>query len=222
MLWYKAWLETRWRTLLFMSIMLFSLFQAHFQGHLTPGPGILFALPVFWLIFPAALAGSGIATESPFQPAKGTQGSIYFTLSLPIGRLRLLAGRALFGLAEVFAVIVVVSLVTAVAFPEIRNAVTLADACRYGITIWLCCSGTYGLSTFFSTFLNQQWQIWATMGTVFLSRLLIGSDLFIFRAMAQESPLITHTLPLAAMAASLGIGAAFFLAAARVVQTRQY
>ena len=41
-------------------------------------------------------------------------------------------------------------------------------------------------------------------------------------AMAQDSPLITHTLPLAAMAASLGIGAMFFLAAARVVQTRQY
>jgi len=222
MLWYKAWLETRWRALVFMSMMLFSVFQAHYQGHLKIGPGVLYILPLFWLIFPAVLAGSGIATEAPVQPLKGTHGSMYFTLALPISRLRLLVGRAFFGLIEVFAVIVVVSAVAAVAFPEIRNATTLADGCRYAVTVLLCGAGVYGLSTLFSTFLAQQWQVWATMGAVFLLRLLAGTNLFIFRAMAQDSPLITHTLPWAAMGASLGIGMLFFLAAARVVQTRQY
>jgi hypothetical protein len=222
MLWYKAWLETRFRALFFMLMMLFSLFLSHYQGQLKLGPGLLFILPVFWLMYPVALAGSGIATEAQLQPVKGTQGSIYFTLSLPVSRLRLLVGRVLFGMAEVFAVILVVSLVTAIAFPEIRNATTLADGCRYAVTVWLCGSGAYGLSTFFSTFLAQQWQIWATMGAMLLLRLLIGKDFFLFRAMAQDSPLMTHTLPWAAMAVSLGLGTLFFLAAARVVQTRQY
>jgi hypothetical protein len=222
MLWYKAWLETRWRALFFMLMMLVSLFQAHYQGHLKLGPGVLYILPVFWLMYPIVLAGSGIATDAPLQPVKGAQGSMYFTLALPVSRLRLLAGRALFGMAEVFAVIVAVSLVTAIAFPEIRNATTVADGCRYAVTVLLCCSGVYGLSTLFSTFLAQQWQIWATMAVVLLFRLLVDKDFFLFRALAQDSPLITHTLPWAAMGASLGLGALFFLAAARVVQTRQY
>ncbi len=222
MLWYKAWLETRWRAVLFMSMMLLSLFQAHFQGHLKLGEGVLYIMPVFWLMYPVALAGSGIATEAPLQPVKGSQGSIYFTLALPVSRLRLLAGRAFFGMTEVFAVIVVVSAVAAIAFPEIRNATTLADGCRYALTILLCCSGVYGLSTLFSTFLTQQWQIWATMAVILLLRLVTDKDFFLFRAMAQNSPLITHTLPWTAMGLSLGLGVLFFLAAVRVVQTRQY
>jgi hypothetical protein len=119
-------------------------------------------------------------------------------------------------------VIVAVCAVAAIAFPEIRNATTLADGSRYVITVLLCGSGVFGLSTLFSTFLAQQWQIWATMGVILLTRLIMDKDFFLFRAMAQDSPLITHTLPLAAMATSLGIGVLFFLAAARVVQTRQY
>ena len=44
----------------------------------------------------------------------------------------------------------------------------------------------------------------------------------IFRAMGASSPLFTHTFPWASMGVSLVAAAILFLAAMRVVQTREY
>ena len=100
MLWYKGWLETRFR-ILFM--FLFAIFPIPLMT-LTPHPANpapqdfsagmqavaeMFAL--YYSIIPLGLAGSGIKTQSPFHPTKGLHGSMYFTLSMPVSRFQLFA-----------------------------------------------------------------------------------------------------------------------------------
>ena len=99
MLWYKAWLETRWRMLMPLVLMLFVLFTGHGKGQLAPGPkSVLVLLPFWWLILPLMIAGSGIDTEAPFRVLKGVQGSTAFILSLPLSRFRLFMARLVFGM----------------------------------------------------------------------------------------------------------------------------
>ncbi len=98
MLWYKAWLETRWRMLMPLIMILFLVYTAHsVAGSVRPvGPGrpAPNVLQIFWMIAALTLAGSGIATEAVFQAKKGLHGSMYFTLGLPVSRLRLFAVRS--------------------------------------------------------------------------------------------------------------------------------
>jgi len=228
MLWFKAWLETRWRVLFPLATFLFVLVQTHLRGNLQfqSGP-LLDALAVFWLIPPLLLAGSGIKTESAFRTTKGLHGSMYFTLSLPVSRLRLLAVRAGAGMLETAGVIVVVCCIAGSIFPEIRGQATLADAFRYAVTIFLCSSGVYSLSVLLATFLDQLWQVWGSMAAVFLLRWLFSTiglpqSFNIFRAMGVSSPLSTHALPWSAMGISVGVAAILLLAAGKVVQIREY
>lgn len=226
MLWYKAWLETRWRALMPLVMILFVIVQIRL------GPGKIHSRPdqapgaIFLLFAPLMLAGSGIKTEPVFQPIKGLHGSMYFTLSLPVSRRRLLGVRTGVGMLET-AAIIVLGCVAGGMFPELRGDASLADGLKYAVTVLLCCTGFYGLSTLLATFLDQVWQVWGSFAAVFLTRWLFSTialpqSLDVFRAMGDSSPLITHMLPWAAMGVSLGAGALFFLAALRVVQTREY
>ena len=109
MLWYKGWLETRYRVLFLLACAVWGLGS----GALTPyaansaRPHLLAIMAVIpgliavgYQIVPLMLAGSGIKTESDLQPKKGLHGSLYFTLSLPVSRFRLLATRAGLGMLE--------------------------------------------------------------------------------------------------------------------------
>jgi len=223
MLWYKAWLETRWRLLMPLGMILLVLFQSHFKGHLQITAGqTLAVLPIFWLLAPMALAGPGTTTESPFRAVKGVQGSVYFTLALPVSRARLLAMRASFGMMETAAIVLTVCAVAGIAFPEVRQHVSLADGARYIVTVLLCSTAVYGLSTLFASFLEQQWAVAALMATVMFFRWLAGDDTLFFGAMGNSSPLVTHTLPWMPIGISVGIGIVSLLAAAKVVEARQY
>src|SRR4051812_14120136 len=112
MLWYKAWLETRLRILLLLTIILFVLVQIHWQHAAAPAMlRTLRGLGFLWAVNSMVLAGAGVRTDSPFRAMKGIQGSIYFTLSLPVSRLKLLAIRAALGLTAIAGVIIVAGVV---------------------------------------------------------------------------------------------------------------
>src|ERR1043165_5803785 len=119
MLWYKAWLETRWRILMPMGMILMMLVLPNKQGIGPPPPTAqrLQGFSIFWMIIPVFLAGAGIRTESAFRATKGLHGSMYFTLSLPVSRLRLLAVRTGVGLLETAAVIVAICCIAGIALP---------------------------------------------------------------------------------------------------------
>jgi hypothetical protein len=229
MLWYKAWLETRWRVLLLLAIIFFVLFEIHSHG----GPQLRSAAPLYgleylWVWTPVLLAGSGIRPECPLRTVKGAQGSMYFTLSLPVGRLRLFAVRAGLGLLETAGVIAVLCCAAAAALPEVRAQITLADGLRYGLTMFACGLAIFGISTVLATFLDQQWQMIGSMLSVALAVWLFrlggasAAAFDFFRALSDGSPLITHVLPWTAMCTAIGIGAISMLAAVKVENVRQY
>jgi len=229
MLWYKGWLETRLRLAMLLTAILFVLFQVYSHGDSKlSAPALLNSLELLWVLTPMTLAGSGIRPESPFRMMKGLQGSMYFTLSLPVSRFRLLAVRAATGLLEIAALIAAAFCLAAAVLPAVRAQVMPADALRYALTIFLCSAAGFGVSTLFATFLDQQWQAFASMFVVFFGRALFTkygahpSTFDFYRAMGNASPLVTHALPWTAIGLSVAIGAACLIAAVSVERVRQY
>src|ERR1700743_1908932 len=102
MLWYKGWLETRFR-LLFVSVLM-GFIQSFQYSHGTTLE-VVHAIvsvsnPLFILMAFTMLAGAGVVTQPTMAVSKGIHGSTLFTLSLPVTRLRLLGVRAGIGWLE--------------------------------------------------------------------------------------------------------------------------
>jgi hypothetical protein len=204
------------------------LFASHNKGQLLPGQkSVLNVLPFFWLVLPIVIAGAGINTEAPFRALKGLQGSTGFTLSLPVSRFRLFAARVLFGLTVMTGFITAVCCIAWFAFPEVSASIGLNDGFRYAATTLIYGFAIFGLSTVFATFLDQQMQVMACMGAIFLLRWLfnwanVPETFNIFRTVVDASPLITHVVPWASISLCFGLGALFLLAALKIVQRREY
>jgi hypothetical protein len=235
MFWYKGWLETRFKLLFlvgFATLLLF--FQYSVRNAATPPGGknpalgfVMFSTPGLVLMLCAILGGAGIATQPSFQASKGLHGSMLFTLSLPVSRLRLLAIRASIGWLEVAGVVVALCCGMWLVSPVFRAMSTFAEMMEYAGTLIACATALYCLSVLLATFLDDQWRAWGTMlASVALWWLSINTPLpasaNIFRAMREGSPLLAHTVPWTAMAFSLGLAAILFFAAMKVVQTREY
>jgi hypothetical protein len=235
MLWYKGWLETRYRILLFLLCAVWGLgsvaLTPYAANRARPAllavvadiPGLI---ALGYSLIPTLLSGSGIKTESDFQPRKGL-GSLYFTLSLPVSRFRLLATRAGLGMLAAVGVLAIAPCYIWTFFSALRMHLTGSNLFAYWVTLFICASPFYSLGVLLSTFLDDIWQYLTSMvGVVFLwwllSRPFLPASVNIFRAMGTSSPLFTHTFPWASMGVSLGAAAILFLAALKVVQTREY
>jgi hypothetical protein len=235
MLWLKGWLETRFR-FCFALVFLAPLLAVAHAVPATPAAAgarlpifavIIFTNPTFIVVACAFLAGAGIATQPSFQAVKGVHGSILFTLSLPVSRLRLLAVRAFIGWLEAVCAIGLFCCALWLATPTLRAVATATEMFEYAGTMMVCASALYFLSVLLGTFLDDQWRVWGTMlGSAGLwwltSRSFVPASADIFRAMGADSPLIAHTVPWTPMAFSLGLCAILFCAALRIVQTREY
>lgn len=227
MLWYKAWLETRWRMLMPLALMLFVLFAGHSKGQLAPGPkSVLTVLPFWWLLLPLVIGGSGIDTETPFRVMKGVHGSTAFILSLPVSRYRLFLARMLFVLTTMVCFTVAICALSWLAFPELRTFAR-QDGPGYIVCALACGFSILGLATFFATFLDQQIRILACMAVLLTPRILESlvnapNSIDIFRAAGDLSPLVTHAMPWGYVALLFGLGILFLLAAMRVIQLKEY
>lgn len=235
MFWYKGWLETRFKLLFLVGFATFLLFFQHSVLNAATPPGgrnpalgfVLFSTPSLVLMLCAILGGAGIATQPSFQPAKGLHGSMLFTLSLPVSRLRLLAIRATIGWLEVAGVVVALCCGMWLVSPLFRTMSTFAEMMAYAGTLIGCASAFYCLSVLLATFLDDQWRAWGTMlASVALwwvsAHAPVPASANIFHAMREGSPLLAHTVPWSAMAFSFGLAAILFFAATKVVQTREY
>ena len=232
MLWYKGWLETRFRVLLMFGFILFlvGLVLRHIDPPLPRAvvENLFNSLTFCLLMIPMTAAGAGIYTQRIlFGTAKGLHGSMYFTLSLPVSRLRLLATRAGLGMLETVGVLAALSCVAWFMLPAPRVYVTVSGLFAYWVTVSICISAFYSLSVFLATFLGDQEAMGASGILIMILLLLfrtvsVPSSVNIFRAMGQSSPLFTHMLPWGSMGVSLGVAAILLLAALKVVQTREY
>jgi hypothetical protein len=113
------------------------------------------------------------------------------------------------------------------------------DGSRYGLDWGGCCwwastscalghsTLIYAIPVLLATFLDEYWRSFAS---IFAYRALwwlftsapLPDSVNIMRAMGQNSPMLTHTMPWAAMAFSVGLAAVLFLAALKIVQRREY
>ncbi|MGD0799397.1 MAG: hypothetical protein ABR910_16900 [Acidobacteriaceae bacterium] len=232
MLWYKGWLETRLRLLFsvaLLSLLLYLMSRTpHGAAHGVAPVFLQTTVPTFMAVFCAMLAGAGIATQPAFQLTKGLHGSMLFTLSLPVTRLRLLAVRAAIGWLELAAMIGFLCCAIWLAIPLVRTTVTPFAMCEYAATLIVCLSSVYFLSVLLATFLEDQWRVQGTMLVyggwwwVYLHHASLPASTNIFQAMGKASPLFSQTMPWPAMVFSLALSAVFFVASLRVVQTREY
>jgi len=229
MLWYKGWLETRFRFLFALAFSGAMLARAYSAGvHTLAGvkPLAGFAAILVAMLC-GMLAGAGIATQPAMQATKGLHGSMMFTLSLPVSRFRLLAARAALGWLEIAGGIGALCCGMWALFPVLREATTAAEMFEYAAVLITCASGLYSMSVLLATFLDDLWRLYGTaiaFGALWWvsNHASVPVSMNILRAMGEGSPPIAHTMPWAPMAFSLGLAAILFIAALKVVQSREY
>jgi hypothetical protein len=229
MLWYKGWLETRIRVLVALGFGLIFIVLMHNTNPKTgaAAQAVAGGLAFYWAFVPLFLAGAGIRTQPSFQATKGLHGSMYFTLSMPISRFRLLAVRATLGMFEAIGVIACVLGMAWLAIPILRMHSTVFDLLAYWVAASACVSGLYFLYVLLGVFLDEMWRVWASIFAVYgfrwlLTRSFMPTFANLFQAMGASSPLFTHTFPWASMGLSLGIAAILFLVALKAAQTLEY
>jgi hypothetical protein len=176
------------------------------------------------VVISSILAGTGIATQAPFQEIKGLQGSTIFTLSMPVTRFRLLTVRSILGWLEMAGLIGAFCFLNWLGVPWLR--VTAIEMFEYAATLIACSSTLYFITVLLATFLDE----WRLQGSFIAFAALwwvpshtpLPAPADIFRAMGDGSPLVAHAIPWATMAFSLALSAVLFFVALKVAQTREY
>jgi ABC-2 type transport system permease protein len=184
MLWYKAWLETRWRFVLGLGLLICS------------AAAIVLAYPqVIRLLAASQLdAGSALGRRVAEQAALAADyrgyiwsqwfseslrqlwalcavvlgtggllaqtsgGGALFTLSLPVSRRRLLGVRAATALAELAILAIVPPLVLPLLSPAVGETYSLADALVHGACLLIAGSTLFSLTFLLSTVFNDVWR----------------------------------------------------------------
>jgi hypothetical protein len=233
MLWYKGWLETRFRLLFALVILAFLLVSFSIAAK-APNSGVKAAIGLLEFFVPSAvvvvcamLSGAGINTQPALQAAKGLHGSTLFTLSLPVSRFRLLVVRASLGWLEMAGAIAALCSGMWMVLPVLRGMVRAVELLEYMGIFIACASTLYFLSVLLATFLDDVWRVWGTMiGAITMwslpSLARVPAFVNIFRAMGEGSPLLAHTMPWSTMAFSLVLSMVLFLAAMKIARAREY
>jgi hypothetical protein len=222
MLWYKGWLETRFKLLASLGLLGFILVSLYSLR--TPVAGLVVMATTFVVLAYTILAGSGIAGRSSFR---ATKGSALFTASLPATRFRVLAVRAGLGWLEMAGAIGALCWGMWLVSPLASAAVTAREMFEYAGTLVACSSSLYSMAVLLSNLLGARWSGWGSMMTFgalwwLSTHTPLPASVDIVRAMGDGSPLIAHTMPLTAMAFSLALAAILFFAALKIVQAREY
>jgi ABC-2 type transport system permease protein len=185
MLWYKAWLETRWRFLIGLLILMFSSW-AVVLGY----PQVLRLLPLvptenvsselgrqikeaaelartfggyvwsqwFRQNLPQTWTVFAVLLGTGGLLAQGAGGGALFTLSLPITRSRLLTVRAATALAELFALALVPSLLLSVLAPTIGQSYSIVDALIHAACLFVGGAVFFSLAFLLSTVFPDVWR----------------------------------------------------------------
>ena len=185
MLWYKAWLETRWRFLIGFALLLFSA-----GGVVLSYPRVIELMPLVpktetggelgRLIKEAAELAStyrGYVWSQWFRQnlpqtwtvlaallgtggllAQTSGGGALFTLSLPLTRSRLLGVRAATALAELLALALVPSLLIPMLSPAVDQRYSLIDASVHAVCLFVAGAVFFSLAFLLSTVFTDVWR----------------------------------------------------------------
>jgi ABC-2 type transport system permease protein len=184
MLWYKSWLETRWRFLIGLALLLITASGTVF-GYLT----VVKLMPLARTLDTSGEIGrkikEAVEIEREFRGfvwlqwfrqnltqmgtlfavllgsgglLSGSAGAALFTLSLPVSRARLLTVRAATGLAQLLVLAVVPSLVIPLLSPAVGQHYSVADALVHGACMFIASSAFFSLAFLLSTVFSDVWR----------------------------------------------------------------
>lgn len=248
MLWQKSWLETRWRFLIGFVVLVCAAMGAVLSYprvlQLMPmvpaidtsteiGRRIKAAADLareyrgyvwsnwfdqnllqMWTLFAAIIGTGGLTSQA-------AGGGALFTLSLPATRTRLAGVRAATGLAELFALAILPSLLIPLLSPAIDRSYSVTDAIVHGLCLFAAGATFFSLAFLLSTVFTDVWRP-ALITMAIASALAVVSQvtpelerLSIFRVMSAESFFRGHGLPWIGLVISIALSAAMFFAAAR-------
>ena len=222
MLWHKAWVDTRWRFLLALALLLV----------LACGSSLTFPsvrdflgsieLPVvadeeaaaafresleltrsfrgyawsqwFAQSFPALLTLMAALLGSGSPLAKSGSGAL-FSLALPVSRGRWIGTRSGVALAELFVLALAPSLAYAMLAPVVGEQFALTEAIAYGLSAFLGASLFLGLAVFLSTLFNDVWRplLLTCVGALAIG-VLLPYEHGLFQAMGGGSYFESRTL----------------------------
>jgi hypothetical protein len=161
MLLWKAWIETRWRLaaafVLPAAILCVNIGSSHSETN--PITGIAWLL----LVSPVFLAGCGVIPQAPFGFPDGLAGSVYFTLSLPVSRLRLFAVRAVVGYVEIVGLVLLFACLSWLLFPSVQSGTSLFDLSKFVLAGLAFLAVLYSTALFFSVFVPDPFPGMATI-----------------------------------------------------------
>jgi hypothetical protein len=233
MLWFKAWLETRWR----FAFLAGSTLLIWLTPLWIPATGVHTSVPAarFWMVIQLAsvllfiftaifLAGSGINTQGMYTFTPGFHGSMLFTLSLPISRRRLLFVRAGLGALQTCVLVVIMVVYILHLRPETTSVL---QALIYLTRTIVCTMAIYAFSVLLLCVLDETWHV----SGAFLFWTIVFLLQSKFDWVARVSPLrgmslncypITAPIPWTPVIASLALTGVFMWIAVVVVQRKEY
>jgi ABC-type transport system involved in multi-copper enzyme maturation permease subunit len=185
MLWYKSWLDTRWRFLIGLVLLMCSA-----AGTVLEYPRVAALLP---LVHPAPATGlvarriqeivdlsrdyRGYIWAQAFRQnlpqmatlfavllgveslwSRSSRSATHFMLSLPVSRRHLLGVRAATGLGELFLLTTLPPLVVPLLSPSIGASYDVGAALAHGLCIFAACSVFFGLALLLSTVFVDVWR----------------------------------------------------------------
>jgi hypothetical protein len=232
MLWFKAWLETRWRFAFLVGMILLVwlaplwITATGVQPGVPPARqwvGIQLGSVLLYIFTAIYLAGSGINSQTLYAATSGFHGSMVFTLSLPVTRRRLLFARAGLGALLTLLLIVIMAGYILHLRPEATSAL---QAAAYLTRVIACTMPVYALTVLLACLLDEMWQF---MGACFFwvfvfmlqSKIEFISRVSPLRALALNCYTITAPMPWAPVLTSLVLTGVMLWASVVAVQRKE-
>jgi hypothetical protein len=250
MLWHKAWVDTRWRFLLGLVLLLvlacgsaltFPRARDLFATMQLPPVADEAAAAAFreqlelmrtfrgyvwsqWFaqVFPFLLTLMAALLGSGSPLVKGGGGAL-FSLALPVSRGQWIATRAGVALAELFALALAPSLAVALLAPAGDGQLAVTEALAYGLSAFAGGSLFLGLAVLLSTLFNDVWRplLLTCVGALAIG-LIVPFDHGLFQAMGGYSYFFSGTLAWPELLVSAAGAAVLVYAAAWRIERRDF
>ena len=250
MLWYNAWLETRWRFLIGLALLLCSVVAT-----VLLYPQLLKLIPL------APTNGSGelaqkiresvellrqyrgyvwskwfgdnlLKMATLFAILLGTGGVLsgraaMFTLSMPISRSRLLGTRVATGLAELFILVFIPSLFIPLLSPAIRQSYGVGTVLIHSACVFVVAAAFFGMTLLLSTIFSD---VWRPLLIALAIAVVIGihDEIFyrqpytVFRVMSGESYFRGGQMPWGGLLLSAAVSAVMYYGAVAKLARRDF
>ena len=250
MLWYKSWLETRWRFLIGLFVLMCSA-----AGSVVAYPYVVkmtATMPVDmggmigarvreavelahsfrgyiwsnWFRQNLVQIGTLLSILLGIASLASESGGALFTLSLPVSRQRLLHVRAATGLAELFTLVLIPTLLVPLLAPVIGQHYSVASAVVHTICFFAGATLFFSIAILLSTIFSDPWRpLMIAIGAAFalgLAGLFDVEWLGVFRVMSGESWFRESRMPWIGLVATAAVSASIYFGAVRNLVRRDF